>query len=57
MTRVYNVMSMTIMNVNIVLELFQSKGLIRLLSKSDKNELAVSFNFDCHFGSEVCEYA
>lgn len=50
-------MSMTIMNVNIVLELFQSKGLIRLLSKSDKNELAVSFNFDCHFGSEVCEYA
>lgn len=38
MTRVYNVMSMTVMNVNIVLELFQSKGLIRLLSKSDKIE-------------------
>lgn len=38
MTRVYNIMSMTIMNVNIVLELFQSKGLIRLVSKSDKNE-------------------
>lgn len=38
MTRVYNVMSMTIMNVNIVLELFQLKGLIRLVSKCDKNE-------------------